>query len=61
MLVKRQKVTHQGAGRTLVRYITVIRTRFQELRTPSIVFNCLNTKWNVAFDIIICRYVMHVV
>ena len=33
--------TYQGAGRTLVRYITVIRIRFQEPRIPSIVFNCL--------------------
>ena len=44
-------MAYQGAGRTLVRYITVIMTRFQELRTPSVVFNCLYTKWKIAYDI----------
>ena len=31
----------QGAGRTLVRYITVIMARSQELSKPSMVFSCL--------------------
>ena len=56
MLVKRGARTHQGAGSTLVRYISVIRTRFQELRTPSIVFNCLYRKWNIAFNIQLLIY-----
>ena len=36
--------TNHGAGRTLVRYITVINTSLQELTMLSIVFNCLDRK-----------------
>ena len=39
-------------GRTLVRYMTVIMMRLQELRIQSIVFSCLYRKWNLALKLI---------
>ena len=41
---ERMTGTNHGAGRTLVRYITVITTSLQELTMLSIVFNCLDRK-----------------